>query len=44
MCAGASFQKFRCFNAGEFARAIAKDFGQVRLCNHRKVLGLFRRS
>ena len=43
MCVGASFQEFRRLNAGKFVRAIAKDFGQVPLCNHRIVLVLFGR-
>jgi hypothetical protein len=29
VCAGEFFQQFRCLSAGEFVRAIAKDFGEV---------------
>ena len=44
MSVGRVFQQFRGLSTGEFVRAIAKDFGQILLCNYRKVLVLFRRS
>jgi hypothetical protein len=41
---GASFQALRGLGATEFERAIAKDFGKVRLCYYLKVFMLFCRS
>ena len=43
MCASEFFQQFRCLGAPQRGRAVSKDFGRVLLCNHRKVLVLFRR-
>jgi hypothetical protein len=44
VCVGASFQEFRGLSTGEFVRSIAKDFGEILLCNYRKVSVLFHRS
>jgi len=44
VCVGASFQEFRRLSTGEFVRAVAKDLGQILLCDHRIVLALFGRS
>jgi hypothetical protein len=41
---GQSFQQFRCLRAPKFVRAIAKDLGEILLCNYRKGLVLFRHS
>jgi hypothetical protein len=42
VCAGEEFQKLRRLRAAEFERAMSKDFGEILLCNYRKVLVLFR--
>ena len=44
MCVGASFQEFRRLSTGEFVRAVAKDLGEILLCDHRIVLVLFGRN
>ena len=44
MRVGEFLQALRGLSKGEFARARAKDFGQVSFCYYRKVLVLFRRQ
>jgi len=44
MSAGEFFQALRGLSTGEFVRAVDEDFGEILLCNYRKVLVLFRRS
>jgi len=44
VCAGEFFQQFRGLRASELVGAVSKDFGEILLCNYRKVSVLFGRS